>query len=421
MRVNKQSIYILEYKEGISEITQSRESQFRPTPAALSDLRVLDLSNGIAGAFCSKLFADFGADVTKVEPPSGDPTRSLGPFPGDNSDPEASGMFMYLNSNKRGATLNLESEDGRSLAAGLMAKADIVVESFAPGKIESMGLGYDAIQKTNPAAIMVSITPFGQTGPWLDWQATELVEYAASGLSYVNGSPDREPLKEPGFESSYQAGASGFLGAMTALAHRDSTGRGQLVDISIQEAAAATFAPQFLGAMHSGESPRRGSTPLLPCKDGYVSLNVRHDATWEYMWLFFDAPEIAQDTRFTTAAERRRRADELEELLLPYLAKYTMEELFHGLAPLRLLVGMTLTVERLVDDPHLWERGFFVLSPHPETGNVTMPGAPFRMSETPWSLDRPSPCIGQHNEDILVSELGLNPDELARLRKEGIV
>ena len=417
MRVNKQSIYILERQEGISEIT---ESQSRHTRAALSDLRVLDLSDGIAGAFCAKLFADFGADVIKVEPPSGDPTRSLGPFPGDNADPGASGMFIYLNTNKRGITLDIESVQGIEIAADLLRTADIVVESYAPGFMDKIGLGYDSMRKANPAAILVSITPFGQDGPWRDWQATELVEYAASGLSYVNGSPDREPLKEPGFESSYQAGASGFLGAMTALAHRDFTGRGQRVDISIQEAAAATFAPQFLGAMHTGESPGRGSTPLLPCKDGYVSLNVRHDATWEYMWLFFDAPEIAHDTRFATAAERRRRAEELEELLLPYLAKYTMEELFHGLAPLRLLIGMTMGVERLVEDPHLRERGFLVSAQRPGAGEVVMPGAPFSMSGTPWSLDRSAPIKGQHNEEVF-AELGLNPGEIARLREEGVV
>ena len=389
--------------------------------AALSDLRVLDLSNGIAGAFCAKLFADFGADVIKVEPPGGDPTRSLGPFPDGNADAEAGGMFIYLNANKRGATLNLESERGATLAANLIAKADVLVESFAPGAMERIGLSYDALSRDNPALVIVSITPFGPTGPWRDWQATELVEYAASGLSYVNGSPDREPLKEPGCESSYQAGACGFLGAMTALAHRDFTGRGQQVEISIQEAAAATFAPQFLGAMHTGESPGRGSTPLLPCKDGYVSLNVRHDATWEYMWLFFDAPEIAQDTRFATAAERRRRADELEDLLLPYLAKYTMEELFHGLAPLRLLIGMTMDVERLADDPHLHERGFFASSPHPTAGDVVMPGPPFRMSETPWTLRSPAPTTGQHNEEVFTSELGLDAEEIARLRKEGAI
>lgn len=393
----------------------------QPRVGALSDLRVVDLSNGIAGAFCSKLFADFGADVIKVEPPSGDPTRALGPFPNYSADPEACGMFIYLNTNKRGITLDIESERGRILAADLLESADVVVESFAPGMMESIGLGCDAIEKTNQGIVFVSITPFGQNGPWRDYQATELVEYAASGLSYVNGAPDREPLKEPGFESSYQAGACGFLGAMTALAHRDFTGHGQHVDISIQEAAAATFSPQFLGAMHTGESPGRGSTPLLPCKDGYVSLNVRHDATWEYMWLFFDDPDLAQDTRFATSADRRSRAAEVEELLLPHLAKYTMEELFHGLAPLRLLIGMTLGVDHLVKDPHLRERGFFATSPHPAVGDVVMPGPPFKMSETPWRLCHPAPDMGQHNQKILMDELGIGEEELSRLREEGVV
>ena len=389
---------------------------------ALSDLRVVDLSacvfEGLAGAFCAKMFADFGADVVKVEPPEGDPARKLGPFPHHNPDADTGGMFMYLNTNKRGVTVDFDqntpsplrervgvrvnaNSDGLARLRELCSTADVVVETFAPGHVQSLGLGYDDLAKTNPGVVLVSITPFGQTGPWRDYQATDLVTYAASGQSYVNGSPDREPLKEPGEESCFQAGACAFLGAMTALAHRDMTGEGQHVDVSMQEAGASAFSPQILGAMHRGGPEKRGSTPLLPCKDGYVSLNVRHDATWEYMWLFFDDPDIAYNPKYATAAARREHADEIEELLMPHLARHTMEELFHGLAPLRLLIGMTLTVDRLLVDPHLEERDFFIRSDQLEAGHVkgTMPGAPFKMSATPWSLRSDAPELGQHNED----------------------
>lgn len=407
---------------------------------ALSDLRVVDLSvgadAGAAGAFCAKMFADFGADVIKVEPPGGDPARALGPFPDDNPAADTGGMFMYLNTNKRSVTIDLDpavninqqplfdlSERARACPAldtearvntrpdrpdgldklrDLCAAADVVVESFPPGRIQALGLGYDDLNNINPGVVLVSIAPFGQTGPWRDYQATDLVEYAASGLSYVNGSPEREPLKEPSDESYLQAGACAFLGAMTALAHRDLTGDGQHVDVSIQEAAASAFSPQMLGAMHSEDPVERGSTPLLPCKDGFVSLNVRHDATWEYMWLFFDDPDVAHDPRFATAAARRDNAAEIEKVLLPHLARHTMEELFHGLAPLRLLIGMTLGIDRLLDDPHLDERDFFVRPDELKAGHVngTMPGAPFRMSATPWTLRSPAPTRGQHSNDF---------------------
>ena len=425
---------------------------------ALSDLRVVDLSIGVdaglAGAFCAKMFADFGADVIKVEPPNGDPARKLGPFPDDSPSADTGGMFTYLNTNKRGVTIDLDfsvtrgqqtpsplreragvracpvpdkgvnrsqqtpsplreragvrvghrlpDPDGLAQLQDLCATADVVVETFAPNHVQTLGIGYDDLARVNPGGVLVSITPFGQTGPWRDYQATDLVSYAASGQSYVNGSPDREPLKEPGEESGFQAGACAFLGAMTALAHRDMTGEGQHVDVSIQEAAASAFSPQILGAMHSGHPEARGSTPLLPCKDGYVSLNVRHDATWEYMWLFFDDPDVAHDPRFATAALRRENAAEIERILLPHLARHTMEDLFHGLAPLRLLIGMTLTIDRLLTDPHLAERDFFI---HPDQlkaghANGAMPGPPFKMSATPWTLRSPAPKLGQHNPDL---------------------
>ena len=368
--------------------------------SALSDLRVVDLSTGVAGPFCAKMFGDFGADVIKVEPPAGDYSRSLGPFPDDRPGPESGGMYIYLNRNKRGVTLDIESERGRARAAGLFAGADVLVESFAPGYMDALGFRYESLEARNSGLVHVSITPFGLAGPWRGYASTELVQHAASGQSHANGSAEREPLKQPGFETGFQAGACAFTGAMTAIADRDVTGRGQFVEVSELEAAAAMFAPQILVAMHSGSPEARGSLPILPCKDGFVSLNVRHDATWEYMWLFFDDPETAYDPRYAASADRERLAHEIEAKLLPHLAGYTMEELFHGLAPLRILVGMTLDGERLMNDPHLVERGFFTSAALPGGGEFQLPGAPFKMSRTPAVSTRPAPLKGQHNAEV---------------------
>lgn len=390
--------------------------------SALSDLRVVDLSSGVGGPYCAKMFADFGAEVIKVEHPQcPDYSRQLGPFPDGLDDAEAGGMFIYLNGGKKPVTLDLESQQGRTLFMELASSADLVVESFSPGYLDSLGLGYLALEGLNPGAILVSVTPFGQTGPWATYQATDITINAASGISYVNGYPDREPLKEPGHETDYQAGAAAFLGAMTALAYRDVSGIGQHVDVSAQEAALSTFSPQFLGAIYSGESPGRGSARLMPCKDGYVSLNVRHDATWEYMWLFFDEPEMIDDERFATAPDRRRHIAELEALLEPRLARYTMEELFHGLAPLRILVGMVLEIDRLLIDPHLEERGFFVEQTDPVLGDVTMPGAPFLMSETPWKASQIALDAGACNQEVYCGLLGHYESELGQWTEQGVV
>jgi len=382
--------------------------------SALSDLRVIDLSANVAGPLCTKMFADFGADVIKVESPLGnDEARDLGPFGDEELKFEGSGMFLYLNTNKRGITLNLESQQGVSILRELVCTADVVVESFQPGVMAGMGLGFDALEKLKPGIVLTSITPFGQTGPWRDYQATDLVEYAASGLSCVNGLEGREPLKSPGFESYYHAGVSAFVGSMTAICSRDISGAGEHIDVSILEAATSIFGPQLLGSQYSGTSTQRrspdGAAGLYPCKDGYVSLNVRHEPTWQHMWLFFEEPEMADDPRFATQDDRRRRGKELEELLLPYLAKYTREELFHGLSPLRILVGMVLNVPDVVNDPHLQDREFFAQSVHPVAGEVNFPGAPFNMSLTPWQLKRPAPILGQHNQEVYAEILGHSP------------
>jgi CoA:oxalate CoA-transferase len=388
---------------------------------ALSDLCVLDLSSHVAGPFCTKLFADFGAEVIKVEAPGrGDAARYFGPFPGEAPDPEASGLFLYLNTNKRSITLNLETETGRGLLRELVRRADVVVESFNAGSMERMGFGFAELETMRPGIILTSITPFGQTGPWRAYQATDLITHATSGLSAVNRIRGREPLREPGLQTEYQGGACAFLGTMAAISYRDVQGVGQHVDIAMQEAAATMIAPEITRVAYAGRSPgmRLG---FLPCKDGYVTLNVRSDQSWRDLWEFLGCPERAEDPRFRTVSGRRQHQAEMEEYLRPYVARFTMQELFHGLQPKRTLVGMALDMPHLVRDPHLQARQFFVEAEHPVSGRLRVPGAPFKMSATPWSLRRPAPLLGQHNEEIYMDLLSHGATELRRWQAGGVI
>lgn len=388
---------------------------------ALSDLRVLDLSTHVAGPFCTKLFADFGADVIKVEPPRrGDEARRLGPFPDNTPNPEASGLFLYLNTNKRSITLNLDTPTGRDLLRELVATADVLVDSFCVGVMEQMGFDFATLETIRPGIVLTSITPFGQTGPWREYQATDLIVQATSGLSAVNRIRGEPPLREPGYQSDYQGGACAFLGTMSAICYRDRQGVGQHVDIALQEAAATMIAPEITRVAYAGRSPgmRLG---FLPCKDGYVTLNVRNDHTWRELWEFLGTPEDAHDPRFQTIADRRTRQAEMEEYLRPHLERFTMEELFHGLQPKRILVGMALDVPRLVSDPHLQARHFFVEAEHAVAGKLVYAGAPFKMSQTPWSLRATAPLLGQHNEEIYLGLLGHGRQELAQWQAAGVI
>jgi crotonobetainyl-CoA:carnitine CoA-transferase CaiB-like acyl-CoA transferase len=387
---------------------------------ALSDLRVLDLSTHVAGPFCTKLLADFGADVMKVEPPQGDPARLLGPFPTASADPEASAVFLYLNTNKRGITLNIDTDAGRTLLRELLGMVDIVVESFPVGTMARLGWAFSELEQLRPGIILTSITPFGQTGPWRDHQATDLIVHATSGLSAVNRLPGGAPLREPGFQTEYVGGVCAFLGTMSAVTYRDRHGVGQHVDLALQEAAATMIAPEITRVAYAQRSPgmRLG---FLPCQDGYITLNIRSDQAWRDLWRFLGHPEGAADSRFQTVAARRANQAQMEEYLCSYLTRFTMEELFHGLQPQRILVGMALDMSRLVRDPHLQAREMFVEVEHPVAGTLTVPGPPFKMMQTPWQLRTPAPLLGQDNSAIYVDQLGHTPQELHCWQSQGIV
>ncbi len=398
-----------------------------PNPGALGGLRVLDFTWYIAGPYCTKLLAGLGAEVIKVERPgAGDPSRRMGPFPDDLPHAERSGLFLFLNTGKKSVTLNLRSESGREIAGQLAARADVLVESFAPGVMRGLGLDYDSLAGISPALVMTSISNFGQDGPYRDYQATEIVLSAASGTMYINGDKGREPLKGSGNHIQYQAGVHAAIGTLAALVERRMSGRGQHVDLSIAEAAthsmqfAVTWYTHF-GAIQTrigSRQPFGHPYTVLPCKDGHVA--VTHLPQWvSGLSLLTGRPEFS-DPKFLDPLTCIEGANEIDGWLTEWLAERTAEEAVAQGQTLRICTDYVYTPGEMVEDPQYRARGYFHEVEHPEAGRQTYPGAPFRLSATPWAGGR-APLLGEHNEQVFSDGLGLSRRELVQLRQAGVI
>lgn len=391
---------------------------------ALDDLRVLDLSGQVAGPFCAKMLGDFGADVVKLEPPGGEAGRLLPPFVADVPGPERSAFFLYLNTSKRSVTLDITIPAGAAVFRRLAAAADVVVESFAPGTLEALGLGFDELERLRPGIILTSITPFGRTGPWRDLPINELAAAALSGWASVNGRPDREPLKPGGSQASFQAGTAAFVATMNAVVHCDRRGEGQHVDVSILEPSVASFAPALTATQYRGEAPERQhgdfSRGPVPTRDGYFSLTLSRAHFWRDAMVELGLPELAYDERFYEASYRHAHHHEVAPAVEAKIAARGKRELFEALGTLRVVGGMVLTTEELFQDPHVRARGFLAPLEHPEAGVLEYPGAPFKMSETPWAPSRAAPRLGEHTEEVLRAA-GLSTEEIECLRVERVV
>ncbi len=398
--------------------------------AVLSDIRVLDVSTEVAGPYCARLLGDFGADVIKVEPMAGDPGRELEPLAGDGPTEAAgakgdrSSFFAFLNTNKRGIALDLESTQGQALFRALARQADIVVESFAPGHLDERRVGYDLLEAARPGIILTSITPFGQTGPWRLRPGNDLTAYALSGWAQMNGHAGKPPLKGSGYQASFVGAVAGFLGTVSALLFRDSDGSGQHVDVSILEALTETYGPRFLGAQHAdaqAEARAKGNfqdfiSGPVPCKDGYFALTLSRAHFWRDAMTELGLPELATDDIFWSRVGRR---DELAAKVQPAIARREKYELFDRLSMLRVVSGMVLTTEELYVNPHARDRGFFAKVEQPGLGQVEMPGAPFKMTGTPFEYRRPAPRFGEHTDEVLRELLGLADADVAALRQSG--
>jgi crotonobetainyl-CoA:carnitine CoA-transferase CaiB-like acyl-CoA transferase len=417
----------------------------------LDDIRVLDLTDE-KGLYCTKLLADLGADVLKIERPGGDPARLIGPFYRDDPDPQKSLHWFQFNTNKRGITLNLATADGREILKKLVENSDVLVETFMPGHLNSIGLDYPVLKGINKKLIMASITPFGQTGPYKAFNGSDIVGQAMGGLMYLAGFPDDPPNRLYGSQAYHMASVQAASGILTALYVREMTEQGQHVDVSIQEAVAiaqesAMQTYDLRGEIRqrtgvSGLAPAHPGMGTFECKDGYVNIFM---PDWQVLLEWMESEGMAGDLRtshyqvieklsnlgfiFTIIMDREAYARFLREEYAPvderlkaFLKNHTKKEIYEGAQKRRLQISMVSTIEDLIENPQLEALGYFVDVEHPELATtLKYPGAPYHLSDNPWKIKKRAPLIGEHNLEIYEGELGFSRDELILLKQGGII
>jgi len=399
---------------------------------ALNGLKVLEFSEFISGPYCSKMMADLGADVIKIERPGlGDRSRSWGPFPRDIPHPEKSGLFLFLNTNKSGITLNVKSKRGREVFRRLIAWADILIENYPRREMAELGFGYRNLKKIKPSLIMTSITPFGHAGPSKDYKGCDLISSHTSSEAFGNpaeGVNDRErysPLKGPAHAADFMTGLTAAVSTISAVISRQKNQSGRHIDISAQEALASVTRQELAFCLCEGLYPtremgrKRVGGFLYSCKDGYVCIWI--GPHWQKLVKMMSNPDWAEAELFKNPATRSLHQDDCNKLIELWTREYTMAEIDRlgmeydvPLAPVR-------TVKELVADEQLAYRNFFTEIDHPVAGRFKYPGAPYKLSVTPWEIKRRAPLLGEHNEEVYGQLLGFNRQELVNMKQAGII
>ena len=416
--------------------------------AVLSGYSILDLTDD-KGHYCGKVLADLGADVIKIEPPGGDPSRNIGPFYRDIPDPEKSLYWWAYNTSKRGITLNLESDQGKDIFRRLVKNADAVVESSPPGYMDGLGLGYTALSEINPDIVVTSITPFGQTGPYKDWKADDLVGWAMAGQAYVTGDDDRPPCQISFPHGYLVTGSHAASGTLAALYYRECSGEGQHVDVSMQEAVLWTtlILVQFWDIMKinlfRAGSRRSMGTALFrlafPCKDGHVgflvaggqlaSITMPPLIKWMAEEGMLGAFEDKKDweardwiEKVDAMALTQETVDAWENSLLTFFATKTKAEIYEKAREKSMIIYPVSTTKDLAENVQLKTRDFYVGVEHPELGEtITYMGSPYKMTVDSWSIRRRAPLIGEHNKEIYDGELGLSQADMRLLKEAGVI
>jgi CoA:oxalate CoA-transferase len=392
----------------------------------LAGLTVLDFGQIYQGPYATFLMAKAGADVIKIEPPAGEPLRR-------RALPGKTGTFAMalLNANKRAITLNLKTPPGRALLIELVKRADVLLENFSPGTMDDLGCGYAVLSAANPRLIYATGTGYGISGPDRDNLAMDFTVQAASGIMSVTGWPDGPPTKAGPTLVDFMGGIHLYAGVMTALYQRAFTGRGQLVEVAMQEAVYPTMATSMEYHVTTGKTPPRAgnrqaslvSAPYnaFPTRDGWVAIHVVTDQHWQNLLRAMGREELAGDPRFGTHPARGQHADEVESIVAAWTQAQSKADVAAIAARYKVPSAPVRTVDEVMRDRHMHERGFLQEVSHPDFGEVTLPNSPLRLHGTAHVAPAPSPALGQHNEAAYGGMLGLKMEDIAELRREGVI
>ena len=399
---------------------------------ALSGLKVLEFTEFVSGPYCGRLLAGLGADVLKVERPgTGDKARSWGPFPQDLPHPEKSGLFLFLNMNKKSVSINVETTDGKKLFKELVRWADILIESHERKEMERLGLDYTSLVRINPSLIMTSITAFGHTGPFRDYRACDLINTHVSGMAFGNpaeGVDDPEtqpPLKQPAHTGDFMIGLTAAVCTMSAVLGRKRGGPGQHIDLSQQEALTSVGRQElafYVGGKitptrQKGRKQRGGI--LYPSKDGYVCI-------WAGPFMnklvqMIGNPDWANTELFQDPNQRMKHMEEFNALVGAWTSEHTSAEIEQASIQFGVPCSPVRTPRDVINDEQLAFREFFVELDHPAVGKLKYPGAPCKFSATPWRAHTPAPLLGEHNDEVLANMLGYSQSDIVKLEQAGVI
>ncbi len=394
---------------------------------ALEGIRVLDLSRMYGGPMCTMLLAELGAEVIKVEiPQGGDGVRNLAP--------QTQGLegypFVILNRGKRGITLNLDSEEGRSICKELAGKCDILVENFTPGVMEDLGLSYEVLKACNPALIYASIAGFGQTGPSRSHVAFDTIIQAMGGLISVNGQPDSPPTKVAPAIADFLGGIYAVVAILAALQYRSRTNRGQRVDISMQDCIWAITAIQHLPIyLTTGKEPERLGNSMIevtpfniyPAKDGYIVIAIVTVGQWQRLLEVIGREDLKDVPEYGSQLDRIKHIDEIDAMVQEWTKERTVDEMINELRAADLPCAPVPTFSQVASDPQLASRDMQVEVEQLISGRLKVPGSVFKMSETPGDATQPAPFLGQHDVEVYSGLLGYDKERIDRLQSEGVI